>query len=403
MNGANPQSARPVREGEAGKAPQPTQRFTVDGSAFLERHLARTCDKILEYVRLLVPEKKLEALLLGGGYGRGEGGVLRTEAGDELYNDLEFYVSLRGRDWLNESIFGDALHKLGSGLTPAFGLDVEFKILSLARLRRSPVNMFYYDLVMGHRWLVGEESLLAGCEHHREAANIPLSEATRLLMNRCTGLLFAREKLQQRYLTDRDADFVGRNLAKAQMAYGDAVLVALGQYHWSCRERHERLMNVAAADDMPWLAEVQRHHHRGVEFKLRPKRTRPEAMLELQRQHGELSRLGLRLWLWVEGRRLNRAFNSVTEYAFNPLNKCPETNPWRNQLVNLRTFGPAAGLGAFHYPRERLFHALTLLLWEFSTSMPAAMLKRIQAELRTNATEFSALVRAYESLWLKYR
>src|SRR3989442_3228826 len=117
--------------------------------------------------------------------------------------------------------------------------------------------MFYYDLVTRHHRLWGDEALLAGCDHHRDGGRIPLYEATRLLMNRCSGLLFAKERLQRDRFTHDDADFVSRNLAKAQLAFGDAVLTVNGQYHWSCRERHQRLMNLSVPDDLPWLAEVR--------------------------------------------------------------------------------------------------------------------------------------------------
>src|SRR2546430_11696875 len=63
-----------------------------------------------------------------------------------------------------------------------------------AKLRRSGRGMFYYDLVLGHKWIIGEDKLLAGCEHHRQADLIPRWEATRLLMNRCSGLLFRSEE-----------------------------------------------------------------------------------------------------------------------------------------------------------------------------------------------------------------
>ena len=49
-----------------------SSRFTRDGDAALERHLERTCDRVLSGIRGLVPAKKIEAVLLGGGYGRGE-------------------------------------------------------------------------------------------------------------------------------------------------------------------------------------------------------------------------------------------------------------------------------------------------------------------------------------------
>src|SRR5437879_2839043 len=57
-------------------------RFTIDGSDALERQLNEICRTIAESVQELIPKERFEALLLGGGYGRGEGGVLGTASGD---------------------------------------------------------------------------------------------------------------------------------------------------------------------------------------------------------------------------------------------------------------------------------------------------------------------------------
>ena len=79
-----------------------SQRFTMDGSDALESKLAATCEKVLSGVKSLVPAAKLEGVLLGGGYGRGEGGAMKTPVGDLPYNDLEFYVFIRGNSILAE-------------------------------------------------------------------------------------------------------------------------------------------------------------------------------------------------------------------------------------------------------------------------------------------------------------
>ena len=213
-------------------------RFTIDGSAGLEQHLAETCKLVRAGVERIIPAQQLEGLALAGGYGRGEGGVLHENGQDLPYNDMEFFVFVRGSTYINDHRFKAALHALGEALSPAAGLEVEFKILSISRLRHSAVNMFYYDLVMGHHWLIGNDDLFIGCEHHRDATRIPLHEATRLLFNRCSGLLFASERLAKNDFNSADADFVGRNLAKAQLALGDVVLAMSGRYHWSCLERH---------------------------------------------------------------------------------------------------------------------------------------------------------------------
>src|SRR5882757_8842568 len=77
-------------------------RFTIDGDAVLEAHLAGIADLVRAGVERIVARHRLEGILLGGGYGRGEGGVLRTPDGDQPYNDLEFYVLLRGPAMINE-------------------------------------------------------------------------------------------------------------------------------------------------------------------------------------------------------------------------------------------------------------------------------------------------------------
>lgn len=327
-----------------------SQRFTLDGTPELERHLAATCDLVRQGVCGIVPASRLEGLALAGGYGRGEGGVLRTAQGDQPYNDLEFFVFVRGGTFLNDRRYKAALHDLGERLSPAAGIEVEFKIISSAGFRRSPTTMFYYDLVMGHRWLVGDESLLAGAEHHRDASRIPAHEVTRLLFNRCSGLLFAKERLQRACFTPEDADFVARNIAKAQLALGDALLASRGRYHWSCLERHQRLVGEDA---------IERHHAIGVEFKLHPQRSTlgREDLLSL---HAEVSQLAEDVFLQVESTRLNQTFASASAYARSPASKCPEQPAWKNMLHRLR-LGHLTSLT--RHPRESLLRGLALMLW----------------------------------------
>jgi hypothetical protein len=375
-------------------------RFTRDGSDELESCLARTCDHVRNGVQRIIPEAKLEAILLGGGYGRGEGGVLMTAYGDRPYNDLEFYICVRGNRVVSDWRYARALHQLAHRLSPLAGVEIEFKIISIAHLRRSPVTMFYYDLAMGHRWLLGDETLLRGCEHHCIASDIPLSEATRLLMNRCSGLLFARRKLETPRFTLDDADFVGRNLAKAQLAFGDVVLAAVGQYDWSCLERRERLQHLTTP--LPRLAEIHRHHAAGVKFKLHPRRTcDPATVLRLRCE--ELCGLGLLVWLWLESRRLGVPFQSARHYGMSPVDKCPETKPWRNFLVNVKAFGPPAVFTkkSMRCPRMTLLNTLPLLLWEPWRRDPQ-LTQHLRQELQARRAAPQDLPDGYRRLWSQF-
>jgi hypothetical protein len=366
-----------------------TQRFTIDGSHALEERLSKLCADVRTRVLELIPRRSLHAIVLGGGYGRGEGGVLVMPGGHQPYNDLEFYLLLRGSDLLAPRCYRARLAHLAEELSSGAGIEVELKLLSLRKLQRSGVSMFYYDLVSAHRLIEGGESWLAGCEHHRAAHRIPLHEATRLLMNRCSGLLFAQDRLARQCWTANDADFVGRNLAKAKLAFGDVLLTMRGQYHWSCRERHRRLTKLAAAHSMDTLVLL---HEQGVNFKLHPVRTERSAS-ELRSELDFLKELGRELWLDLESRRLAKTFQSIQDYAADPGSKCPETASLKNRLINARTYG-ASGIINPSYPRERLLRSLPLLLWH-----PGASFRLVQTQLQSPRSSAAELVLDYESLW----
>jgi hypothetical protein len=380
-----------------------TKRFTIDGREELENRLERLCDQIQRGITASIPPKDVQAIVLGGGYGRGEGGVLTTGAGDQPYNDLEFYVFLRGNRLWKQYRYGKTLHHLGESLSVNAGVQVEFKIDCAQRWRRSPVSMFSYDLVSGHRVIFGDESIFQGLECHLNAEAIPLSEGTRLMFNRCSGLLLSRELLRKGVLAKEEADFVGRNLAKMQLALGDALLTAFGQYHWSARERHRRLTAFTPNQLPSWLPEVQACHEAGLAFKLHPCRI-SKSVEEFDLEHRQLTELARRIWLWLEGRRLRQPFVSVSEYALSDMDKCPGTSAWQNYLLSLRTFGPKAMLEAMscRYPRGRLFNALALLLWNAEAASKPRTLRRLQQELQTDASDWGGLVCVFKRIWSCY-
>jgi hypothetical protein len=378
-------------------ASQMTQRFTTDGSDALEQRLADWCAGFTEDVKRIIPTSHLEAVVLGGGYGRGEGGVLRLPEGDQPYNDLEFYIFVHGPLLLRERQYKRRLHEIGHHWTEKTGLEFEDKILSFQKIQRSPVTMFYHDLVVGHRWLYGPAQEFADCEHHRAAHRIPLHEATRLLMNRSSGLLFSAALLEKESFTTADSDFVRRNISKAQLALGDVVLTAFGRYHSSCRERRRRLEKLEAIASLPWLPEIIGHHQIGLLFKLHPFAS-SEPRTILSREHADITALAGKIFLWLEERRLGIKFDSHQQYAFHPVAKQPDTKPAKNILINLRAF---RGVST-RYPRERLLESLALLLWTPEALDNDRAIQKLQAALNTRATTFANLVDAYRKLWTRF-
>ena len=373
--------------------------FTRDGSPALEALLDQSCSAIGADLREIVPAHLLQALILGGDYGRGEGGVLATPQGDTPYNDLEFFILISGPPRLNERRFHHAIHALEQRHSATLGIDVEFKILSLASLQHSGPSMFFYDLVAGHRVITGPPDILASCSHLADASSIPLHEATRLLMNRCSGLLFAAARLQQPAFSSADADFTGRNIAKAQLAIGDALLTAHGRYHWSCLERHQRLL--ALSEPSLPIDAIRADHRAGTEFKLHPARS-SASQSDLAALHASVSQSAWAVFSWLESRRLSAPFPSPLAYSSNKASKCPESSLLKNPLVRLRAFGPKGICSplALRYPREGLLNSLPLLLW--APDLVPENLTFFSAQLAAPVSNWPSAVAAYQSLWSRF-
>jgi len=378
------------------------RRFTLDGSSGLERRLRELCCRTRQAILQLVPPGKLKALVLGGGYGRGHGGVLRTDLGDAPYNDLEFYVFLNGHALFNELRYREAFSRLGELLSAEAGLHIEFKLDSLQKLRHSPVSIFSYDLVSGHRTLYGDETLFHGCLHHLDSRRIVPGESTRLLLNRGSGLLLVEELLLKNSLASEESDFIGRNLAKAKLAIGDALLAAEGKYHWDCRQRVSALQELSQRATWPMARQVLEDHSEGVRFKLHPIRA-TGSLAEFVEEHRRLTKLTLDVWLWLENHRLSTTFSTLKEYAFNSVAKC-DGSWWRNLLLNIRLFGVGATLDRYgpRYPRERLFNVLPLLLGGARSLSDTDTRRHVQNQLRTGASDWCGFVAAYKQVWSWY-
>ena len=311
--------------------------------------------------------EKAAFLLLAGGYGRGEGGIFQASetAPAQLYNDLEFYLVLRDAAAQREAAHW--CHEEAHRGEEEIGIEVEFKVLTLAALQGAEPSMFYYDLLAAHRLVWGDVALVAALPPRlRDPPLIPAHEAARLLFNRGTGLYFCQRKLAESG-ADTDSAFIERNHAKVRLALADAVLALNGRYHFSCRVRHERLGETLAQTPPNW-PRFKDWHASAVGFKFHPRHENP-ACETLRARQNELTAAWTEVFLWVESIRLRHAFRAPADYAVWPGRLFPEFSPARNFLLHLRDRlrRGTPPRGWFDYPRAALQRALIALL----QSLPA--------------------------------
>jgi hypothetical protein len=295
--------------------------------------------------------KAPEAIVLGGGYGRGEGGVTKDSAGEPcFFNDLDYFLFTESP---NDEELVVAVHEWEKAESARMGIDVEGKCLPKNDLRQTKKSMMFYDLVAGHTIVSGPEDFLSSYSAWADPKTIAAVEATRLLWNRGTGLLFARLDLAR----NQDLSVVHRNQSKAKLALGDALLTLHGNYRSFARERHQLLGQMEGLDER-----IIKLHASGVAFKLNP--TACPTLKELQHTQEELTELWLDCFLKVESRRLGCKFDSPEAYAVYSGKLYLEQQTLKNLFLSFRD--RILRGGRLHpvrdYPRGALQRTLVLLL-----------------------------------------
>jgi len=293
------------------------------------------------------------ALVLGGGYGRGEGGVMQARDGVGFSNDLDYFLF---DDAPGAPGLGAWCRQMERSESAALGIDVEIKCLRPDALGDPSRSMMFADLVAGHVVVAGEAGFLVQLREGLDFSRIAPEETTRLLWNRGSGLFFARCQMRGEAAAMK---FVIRNHAKAKLALGDAWLCWHGQYVSACRERAARL---AAAELPPAFADLRHWHGQGVAFKFHPVAD-GQSWPQLEAESQQLISAWGTLYLAVEQWRLQRQLADFTTYLALP-RLLPSTSFAKNLALavrdRLRRGGCLRPLG--DYPRAGLMRALPCLL-----------------------------------------
>ena len=219
-------------------------KYTLEGDRWVEQCIQKQLDTAVKIILLHV-KKPPVGIILCGGFGRGEGTVVKEGQLVRPVNDYDFLIVTDEKP-LDMSILAK---KLANALTMKL---LDIRAISPDELNKLPISQWAYDLKYGSKVIFGDKSLLQLIPDF-SAEQIPVWEAIKLLCNRMAGILGALSYDEaMRSLIIKDQGWFRVQVDHMLIACGDAALIRYGYYHHLYRERLRRLFTC-----IDWFSEFE--------------------------------------------------------------------------------------------------------------------------------------------------
>lgn len=377
-----------------------TKSFTFDGNDEIEARIGMDQSIVNIYVRDAVPDKNFEALVLMGGYGRGEGGYCRVDDKPVPYNDYDYFLVVRNMGRKESAVLQQDLQEVAERLSRIVGVEVDLAVLRKESLSSAPFTLMNAEMKWGHRVISGNPRVLE-LMPAMHLDKLSLGEFTRLMNNRGALLLMNAKTLDSKQkIEGEELDTFFKYLFKAILACGDALLAKHGVYHPSYAEKKQRLRLLKALPCRDFV----KLYNLAVEQKFYPDPGMYDHQ-DLEAWQDRVTSCWLTTLSRLESHRMRRTFGSWKEYAHAriPKGQLETAKVWRNLIITLRDFGAQHTLRylawALRYPRERLISVLPLLL----SSKRNAITSSISVPLNVPSdTDWADTVEGYLRTWKRY-
>jgi hypothetical protein len=214
-----------------------TTRGSNELDVLIDTHLQRIAEVATPYCTV--------GILLGG-YGRGEGTpFINFDGSQSPFNDYDLVVIV---EKLNTNI-RRTLRALEQQLGAELGLTVDLCPYQKNTLPKSEFSLLNYEMKYGHKVIWGDEKIIADLPDYSHSA-IPLSEGSRLMLNRGKLLLDIQQRLKDpKPLSEEERICFIKFINKGWLAFGDAALLAAGKYELSYAVKKQRISEIAECPD----------------------------------------------------------------------------------------------------------------------------------------------------------
>lgn len=306
-------------------------KYTLKGSAELDARIDADMGRIAE----VAAPHGLTGVLIGG-YGRGEGTpFIHPDGSQSPFNDYDLVVVV---EKLNRSV-REKFQSMEKQLSEELGLPVDLYPCRRTALPKCEFSLLNYEMKYGHKVVWGDEDILDAMPDYPHNG-IPLSEGTRLLLNRGKLLLDIKQRLAgPEPLTEEERIRFIKFIHKVLLAFGDCALLAAGQYDVSYAVKKMRFPAIGYCPDRDFIVNG---YLKAIELKAWAD-FQAFTDYDVAREYQTVRDVFLRFFRWCRAQHTGR--------------ECPIT---KAVLLNLKWGGKFRTT----HPRERLYTALAELLKE---------------------------------------
>jgi hypothetical protein len=204
-----------------------------------------------------------QSIILIGGYGRGEGGVVYINHSYRPHNNFDLMI------FVKKSISKKQLDIINfqlESIRKAYDIGIDISVETNKKFANEQCRVIWYDIYHGHKVLWGDINYVKKSNRF-EYNDIPAWDIRNLLVNR-SSLLLINKYILSHSINDSRRRNVIKHFIKAIVGYGDALLFMHGKYHWSYAQKQLNMVSLQCSGDV--FQDIAGYYDFAIEFRFRP-------------------------------------------------------------------------------------------------------------------------------------
>ncbi|MDY6915378.1 MAG: hypothetical protein SVM86_03550 [Candidatus Cloacimonadota bacterium] len=378
------------------------EKFTVKGSVKIENEIRNILGKITDDLHKHLKQEDYKALILLGGYGRGEGGVVTENNREKPHNNFDLLLITKKSPTklvLNIEKYRDNLGKISS----VYDIGIDLGVISASKLKHSQCRLMWYEMRFGHKVLAGDKNFVSSLKHF-SLKNVPAWDIRNLMVNRGTLMIVNDLLLEEFEIDDQRKKLIIKHIIKAIIGYGDALLFFEGEYSWSYMEKKRRMIKQKNIS-----SKFKKIYNMAMEFRFQPNYS--EFMnKDLKELNETLREIFSEVFRYCEQKRLGVELKNWSTYPAIVFRKAVfsqkySVKSWLKKFIiffkSEKYFGKHGLMASIGYRFLGTKGLLAVLFPYIAFKLDDKEFKNLARDFLRNSENFSSLRRSYLCIWSK--